>query len=247
MSQIGGHKFMVKKNIIKITRDEKELNCKIIKTIRGSIKITISHKNGVIVKSPIYVPNFILSSHISDKKDWIFDHFYKLDEIAKRKEKKYIAGEEHYFMGNKYKLEIQLSEKENVSLSSSSIIVKVSRNSPKLVKSLWNGFLHERAVEIIFNVYETACQVFIKRNIIPKTLIYKRLKGKWGACSFDNTIYINPDLVKTPLACLEYVIYHELCHVLHHNHSKQFYSLLNEMMPDWKFRRKKLRDLETEL
>ena len=69
----------------------------------------------------------------------------------------------------------------------------------------------------------------------------KSMKSMWGNCNFvKNIITLNLYLSKTPLYCIDYVIVHELAHLIHHNHSKQFHELMDTLLPDWKARKKAL-------
>lgn len=223
------------------------VNLKIFKSLRTSISISISHKKGIVVKSPLYIPDLILKKYIENKKEWIFENWEKIVKSAINKDKKFISQEEHYFLGKKYKLEISVASNESIFIDQDKLKINVVRNSPVVVKNLLSSWYHDKGVKILFEEYKKACQIFASKNIKPRSLKYKKLKGKWGACTHDNHIYLNPDLIKTPLACIEYVIYHELCHIMHHNHSARFYKFLTEMMPDWKLRREKLRFIEKEI
>ena len=59
------------------------------------------------------------------------------------------------------------------------------------------------------------------------------MRTQWGNCSPSGLLTLNPHLVKAPTICIDYVILHELCHLVEHNHSERFYQLLNQVMPDW--------------
>jgi len=66
------------------------------------------------------------------------------------------------------------------------------------------------------------------------------MKKQWGSCSPQGMLSLNPHLVKAPRECVDYVILHELCHLKEHNHSKKFYSLLHQHMPEWETIKAKL-------
>jgi hypothetical protein len=60
------------------------------------------------------------------------------------------------------------------------------------------------------------------------------MEKRWGSCSPSGQISLNPSLIKAPVHCVEYVLTHELCHLLEHNHSKRFYALLDRQRPGWR-------------
>ena len=66
------------------------------------------------------------------------------------------------------------------------------------------------------------------------------MRSQWGSCSHDGVIALNTHLVKTPERVIDYVILHELCHLVHHDHSRRFYSLMSKHMPDWQDRSSEL-------
>jgi len=75
----------------------------------------------------------------------------------------------------------------------------------------------------------------------PSEIVTKRLKSRWGSCSTRGRITINSELIKLEMRFLEYVIIHELCHLKYHNHGKDFYRLLEQIVPDYKIVRQELR------
>jgi predicted metal-dependent hydrolase len=68
------------------------------------------------------------------------------------------------------------------------------------------------------------------------------MQTQWGSCSPNELLTINPHLVKAPRECIDYVILHELCHLIEHNHSDKFYRLMNQVMPTWERVKKQLDD-----
>lgn len=70
-------------------------------------------------------------------------------------------------------------------------------------------------------------------NIGIPPLSIQRLKNRWGSCTPKGRIILNPEIIKAPSRCIDYVVIHELCHLVHHNHGKQFYQIQSKIMPDW--------------
>lgn len=82
---------------------------------------------------------------------------------------------------------------------------------------------------------------FVKYGVARPTLRIRDMKSRWGSClPTKGIITLNKQLLAVPLSCIEYVVMHELCHFLHPNHSKQFYTTLAMLMPDWKERKQLL-------
>ena len=73
------------------------------------------------------------------------------------------------------------------------------------------------------------------------------MEKRWGSCSPAGQLVLNPSLIKAPVQCVEYVLTHELCHLLEHNHSKRFYALLDRHRPDWRAHKKELDHLAEQL
>ena len=72
----------------------------------------------------------------------------------------------------------------------------------------------------------------------------KKMKTRWGTCSLQaRRIWINLELAKRPMKCLEFIVVHEMVHLLERNHNKRFYTLMDKFMPDWKVWQDKLKEL----
>jgi predicted metal-dependent hydrolase len=79
--------------------------------------------------------------------------------------------------------------------------------------------------------------------VLPEPEItIKTLKSRWGSCTYDGRVTLNLLLIQAPLECIDYVVAHELCHLVEHNHGKGFYALLARVMPDWKARKERLNE-----
>ena len=70
-------------------------------------------------------------------------------------------------------------------------------------------------------------------GVRPQLISIKNMDRRWGYCTISGKIFLNPQLICAPRACIEYVIIHEMCHLIHRNHTKDFYALLEKEMPHW--------------
>ncbi len=108
-------------------------------------------------------------------------------------------------------------------------------------QGLLRGWYRERA-ERVFHERLEICRKQVAAFGIdhPGGFTLRRMRKRWGSCSRDGRILLNTQLVGAPKTCIDYVIVHELCHVVHHNHSPAFYTLLSACMPDWRERQRLL-------
>lgn len=224
-----------------ITYAGRTIVCHLDQKWRRSLSIQIKPDGTVLVRAPKLLPILVIKKQVEEKASWIYKKLLYFDKHQKTKApKKYVEGESHHFLGKEYTLKCVVGPKDTVSIDDTSLVVSSTRISPVIVKSLLNRFYHDEGVKILYERFEMATKIFAAKGIIPESLTYKPMKGKWGYCSHDNHICLNPELVKTPIECIDYVIYHELCHVRHHNHGPRFHALQKEMLPDYKLRKKKL-------
>jgi predicted metal-dependent hydrolase len=95
----------------------------------------------------------------------------------------------------------------------------------------------------ILNGREIQLPSFKKYLSEPKEIRFKRMETRWGSCNVKQAIVLNPELIKAPKACIEYVIVHELCHLREMNHSVRFWRLVSETVPDYKNIQNKLKKI----
>lgn len=116
---------------------------------------------------------------------------------------------------------------------------KVENKSLYKIKNL-DEFYRKNAKEYIPCIVENFSK---KMNLKPNEIKYRKNKNTWGSCTIKNVLTFNILLIKFPLEVIEYVVIHELAHIKHKNHSKDFWALVKKYCPDYKHREKKLRNL----
>jgi predicted metal-dependent hydrolase len=159
--------------------------------------------------------------------------------------KQYISGETFCYLGRLYRLKVEVGEKAPAKLKGKFLNVMVpNKLDREEVKNAVNNWYRQRAEET-FARYLKKCSAITQRHDIPEaSLTLRKMRTRWGSCSCKGRLTINTNLIQAPVHCIEYDIMHELCHLKHHNHSKDFYKLLTQCMPGWKKRKDALHKVD---
>ena len=187
---------------------------------------------------------------------WLFNRL-DLPEKKSIEPKKFVSGELHYFLGKQYPIEIIASDKNSVVFDNEKIVIRQrvdkstsqqvnlskSVSASKSVSDLLDRWYLEQAKRVFREISIPLVESMKKYNVAPKSFAIKKMKTRWGSCSSKGNINLNLHLIKLPEQCIKEVILHELCHLVHFNHSKEFYALMTAEMPDWKVWKKEIKFL----
>lgn len=216
---------------------------RIVYSRRRTIGISILPDASVIVRVPYHTPLKTINRIIQEKSPWIIKHRDSYQRKEKRKlNSSLIAGEKQLFRGKECVLHIFQSKKPVVRFYENTIEIGVEKVDDQLSirRLLYTGYKTEASV-IYPEMLNKALKIHENQMFKPIGLIIRTMKSRWGSCSRKGMITLSTELIKLPDIYIEYVIIHELCHLKHHNHGKEYYNLLSELFPDWKKVRKDLR------
>lgn len=153
-------------------------------------------------------------------------------------ERQYISGESHLYLGRQYMLRIRESNQNAVHYQNN--ILEIECRNKKDVKKVLQQWYRERA-KIKFAEYaKPIVEHFSVYGVKPESISIRKMEKRWGYCTPKGNIFLNPRLICAPRCCIEYVITHEMCHLVHRNHTKEFYALLTKEMPHWEMWKAKL-------
>ena len=171
----------------------------------------------------------------------------------------YFAGETHWYLGRAYRLKMLPLEREEsgadamragVTLEGRFLWVRAKAPDEEAeearaarVQRLLTAWYRERAHEV-YALWLEKCLAqsrSLELGAAP-TWEVRRMEKRWGSCTPDGKLMLGLDLVKTPVDCIEYVLFHELCHLKVPHHGPEFYRLLSRFLPDWKARKAKLEE-----
>jgi predicted metal-dependent hydrolase len=195
----------------------------------------------------ISVPNRIEDDEIRmfalRKLGWIKKQQKKFREQERETPREFISAESHYFKGERYLLElIESSKPPSVSLKHKKILLQVRPNASlekkqSVMDEWYRDYLKRISTELI-QKWENIMGV--KSN----ELGIKKMRTRWGTCNTQaKRIWLNLELAKKPVNCLEFVIVHELVHLLERSHNKRFIGFMDKFMPNWRHHRDELNQL----
>ena len=209
---------------------------------KPKIRIKVHPDCRITVHAPVNTEDQEVLNAVEKRKRWIYK---RINEFRAQREfitpRKYISGESHYYLGKQYMLKVNTATdlEPCIKLHRGKFEVFVHQNSPQNAKVLLNQWYTSRAKYI----FEKQLSQLLRQTLwVTKRPEIKILpmKTQWGNCSNKGNLTLNPNLVKASTECIDYVILHELCHIAEHNHSKRFYLLLSQVMPNWECIKEKL-------
>ena len=145
------------------------------------------------------------------------------------------------YLGRQYRLKILQSKIESVKLKGQ--FIEVSTTDKAGTKQLVNDWYLKTAKSKFYTIALPLIDKFKKHKVEPSSIVLREMPTRWGSCTPKGKIILNPELIKAPKGCIEYVIIHELCHLVHHDHTQKFLDLQTKEMPYWEKWKMKLEKL----
>jgi predicted metal-dependent hydrolase len=145
------------------------------------------------------------------------------------------------YLGRQYRLKVKESNQPSVKLQGGNIVVETKdKTDRKKVEQQLRRWYKTKA-QIHFNkLFEEQLPIAKTFYGGTPTLKYRWMEKRWGSCDSKAQVYLNLELIKAPKRCIKYVIVHELCHLVHLNHSTAFFELLEKLLPNWRETKDKL-------
>lgn len=205
-----------------------------------SIHLSIYPPQGTVkISAPLgtsdsYIKNFALS-----KWTWITEKRLQiLASYKESKEKEYVSGERHLLFGTEYRLLVQVNPNEIQKVCIDGDYIKVTVKDKENAKSTLEDFyklqLKER-VERFISKWEPILMAHCE------CIRYRSMKTRWGSCiPAKKSITFNINLAQKDIECVEYVVVHELVHLIEPTHSTEFYKIIDNNIPNWKQLRERM-------
>lgn len=223
--------------------EEQIVYCLERKTVKN-INLRVRRDGVVAVSAGAWVPAERIDAFVVSKGERILAALRHFEEVASLapQPNHYDDGETFYLLGQALRLQVTRAAQEGVEADGALLRLSVRNEADEAGKRRLLEHYFDRACWTVFNeVMEEALPPFYACGVPTPCLRVRKMKSRWGSCmAGEGIITLNKRLLCAPRGCIAYVVTHELCHLIHPNHSKAFYRLLEAMMPDWKERREAL-------
>jgi len=183
------------------------------------------HEGVVQVIVPQRLPQQAIDDLIQKKADWIRKKLMIQQSVPTYKPKEFVSGESFSYLGRNYRLKVLTGDQQQTTLKHGYLQVTVRPNQKSdqsLIRKLLQNWYITHAVEKLEQ---------------PSRIRVKEFKSRWGSCSSRGEISYNWRIIMAPNPIVDYVVVHELCHLVHQDHSKQYWNKVRSIMPDCQSKR----------
>jgi predicted metal-dependent hydrolase len=208
--------------------DYPEFKVKIKRTSRKNSTALTVRDQEVVVLAPRRLKHKHILGFVEEKKAWIMDKLSR--EIPPLQ---FIDGEKLSYFGHQIRLSINYSDKSSITLSDDCLHIAINKSiaSSELIKKKCSLFFRKKAQQYLIKRCHELANAFA---FYPKDISVKSFKARWGSCTVEQQIQLNWKLIFTPKHVIDYVIIHELCHLVHFNHSPLFWQAVAACCPQYK-------------
>ncbi|MBA3702352.1 MAG: SprT family zinc-dependent metalloprotease [Rubrobacter sp.] len=216
-----------------------------VEVVRKPIKnlhLSVHPPDGrVRVSAPSHIDDEAVRLAVVSKLSWIRRHQKTFADQPRQSQREMISGESHYFLGRRYRLNVTERNGPNrVTLNGTSELTMQLRPGTDRDRreQLLNAWYRRRMKELVPDLI-AKWQPIIGVEVADWGI--KKMKTRWGSCNTrDNRVWLNLELAKKSLNCIEYVLVHEMVHLLERNHSEHFKALMDKFLPQWQLYRDEL-------
>lgn len=208
-----------------------------IEVCKKSIKnmhLYVKPPNGnVTVSAPLSMSDEAIERFVRTKVSWIKQQVEKFDNQPRQSQREYISGETLYVWGKQYYLRTEYGNKNSIVLSGDKAILTVRKESTALQRETFIREWYRGLLKAEINVLLPKCEKIT--GLKATSWQTKYMTSRWGTCNTQSgKIWLNLQLAKKTTQCLEYVIIHELVHLVEKSHNEHFVSLMDKYMPMWR-------------
>ena len=214
-------------------------NIQIIHKNVKNISIKVKPTLEVVLTVPLDIMQHEIDSVLKKRHDWILKQIAYFKKFTPQIQKDLVSGESFTYLGRNYRLKVSQDTTESVKLTGGYLYVSLNDKTNLTKKAqLIDAWYKEKAQAYFAKLIAKYTQI-VKKDVNKVSI--RKMKTRWGSCNPKRSyINLNLELIKQHPSAIEYVILHELVHLIHYNHDHNFYKYLATHMPDWPSRKNRL-------
>ncbi len=219
-------------------------NYKIVRKKRKTIGIKVTSKGEVIITSPFGISEEMLENIVKKKSQWILSKLHKFKNENMEEETSIKNGYKLMYLGIELKLELndkrESSREFFISDGKFKVFLQHNIDSEETLMKNHITMIYKREAE---KILRERTKIYMEiMHVHPLKITIKNQKTIWGSCSFKKNINYNYKIIMAPIEIVDYIVVHELCHLIHMNHSKQYWNAVKSILPDYGVRRQWLKE-----
>jgi len=204
---------------------------------RKTVSISVKIDGTVVIAVPARLAQKRIEQIVHSKARWIRDRLRFNEEMrARYRPKEYVSGGAFSYLGRNYRLKVIEGKVRPASLAQGRIHVHVppgmdgEEKAQHIIRAL-TAWYQGRAEKCLV---EKAARYAAQLGVTPAQVGIKSYRSRWGSCHRDGRVYFNWRIIMAPHSVVDYLVVHELCHLVHHNHSPAYWRLVESMLPAYR-------------
>lgn len=213
-----------------MTLKVKDIDCQVVRTRRKTVGIYIERDGAVMVRAPLEASDEKLATVVERKLNWIYRSqalWQELNAHAPRRE--FVSGETFYVGGQACLLDIRNDASAPLYLEGDRLVLSRTQvdKADELMRAMYRRLGYEQLPQLI-------ARYASRMGVKPGTLRVWELKNRWASCSAAGNLNFHWRVLALPQDIQTYLVVHELAHLKHPNHGKEFWNVVDKTMPKWK-------------
>ncbi|MTI71433.1 MAG: M48 family metallopeptidase [Firmicutes bacterium] len=210
---------------------------------RKTLEIGIEPPDNIKVVAPKAATEEDILKVVKSKAKWIIQKLFEFKDVEyKKREKEYVNGESFMYLGRNYSLQIIINEKVNeakAKLYQGKFYIETNTKEQCKLQQAMEEWYRQKTLEKVTDRINYYKPYF---TVTPNSIKVKEQKKRWASCTSNNDLYFNWRCSMAPSNVLDYIVAHEMCHMKYLNHSREFWNLMERIMPDYKERKEWLKN-----
>ena len=222
----------------------KSIEYSLVLSKRKTIAIVVKPDQTVEVRAPKRVSKKEVETFLQLKQSWVLAKLREFSLRPETHEPKYQEGESHYFLGEPHHIVDAVDAGIYADNSQAIIPLRSIRGATSdQIERKFDRWYREEALTLFIERHEHWREQMAHLELPDSYVAIRKMKRRWGSCTTKGKITFSTVLAKYPLACIDAVVVHELCHLLEFSHNRRFYQFMSHVYPDWKACDKQLQTL----